>query len=111
MASSTDTVAYILEQTARAGAVSARKMFGEYGLFLDGKMIAIIADDQLYLKITDAGRALLSSLVEGAPYPGAKPWFLIGGEEWDDADFMTRLMRATADAMPAPKKAQRANNR
>ncbi|GAB5498979.1 MAG: TfoX/Sxy family protein [Pseudohongiellaceae bacterium] len=32
------------------GPVSARRMFGGHGLFLDGLMFALIADNELYLK-------------------------------------------------------------
>lgn len=100
------TVDHILDQMAGAGAVSARKMFGEYGVYLDGKMFALICDDQLYVRPTDAGRAVLGTPTEGAPYPGAKPHFLIPGERLDDRDLLGRLARVTADALPlpAPKK-------
>ena len=40
MASSQSTVDYIIEQVASAGAVAGRKMFGEYAVFCDGKMVA-----------------------------------------------------------------------
>ncbi len=38
------TVDYIVDQIAGAGSVAAKPMFGEYGLYCDGKMIAIIGD-------------------------------------------------------------------
>ena len=37
MASKQSTVDFLLDQFAGAGAVSAKKMFGEYGVYLDGK--------------------------------------------------------------------------
>ena len=46
MASQQGTVDYLLDQLAGAGGVSAKKMFGEYGLYCDGKMFAIVADDR-----------------------------------------------------------------
>ncbi len=49
MASQQQTVDYLLEQMAGAGAVSARKTFGEYGLHLDGKMFALVCDDRLFM--------------------------------------------------------------
>jgi DNA transformation protein and related proteins len=39
-----------LEIFARMGALSARKMFGGAGIYLDGLMFALIADGEIYLK-------------------------------------------------------------
>ena len=104
MASQQSTVDYIVEQIAGAGDISARKMFGEYGVYCGGKMVAMVCDDQLFIKPTPGGKAILGELVEGAPYPGAKPCFLISGDRWDDSDWMTALIRVSAAELPAPKK-------
>jgi TfoX/Sxy family transcriptional regulator of competence genes len=102
MASDQRTVDFIVEQLAPLG-VSARKMFGEYGLSLDGKSIGVICDNQLFVKPTEAGRAFLGEVAEAPPYPGAKPSFVIDPDRWDDADWLVELVRITADALPAPK--------
>jgi TfoX/Sxy family transcriptional regulator of competence genes len=104
MSSNQNTVDYLVEQMADAGAVSAKKMFGEYGIFCDGKMVAIVGDDQLFVKPTAAGRAFLQSVEEVPPYPGAKPYFFISGEQWDDAEWLSELIRLTSTELPLPKK-------
>ena len=104
MSSNQSTVDYIVEQIAAAGAVSAKKMFGEYGVFCDGKMVAIIGDDQLYVKPTTAGRDFLGEVEEAPPYPGAKPYFYISGERWDDGEWLSELVRLTCSQVPLPKK-------
>ena len=70
MASQPGTVDFILEQASGAGAVSARKMFGEYTLYCDGKVVALVCDDMLFVKPTGAGRAYLDGLTveERPPY-------------------------------------------
>jgi TfoX/Sxy family transcriptional regulator of competence genes len=104
MASQQGTVDYILEQIAGAGEVSARHMFGEYGVYCDGRIVALICNDQFYLKPTDAGRALLGAAVNEQPaYSGAKPSFRIAGERWDDAEWMAELVRVTTAVLPLPK--------
>ena len=108
MASAQRTADYILEQIVGAGQVSVRKMFGEYAVYCDGKVVALICKDQLYVKPTGAGRALLGEPVEGRPYPKAKPHFLIEGERWDDAEAMSALIRATAGEVVAKVKKPRA---
>ena len=104
MASSKETVDYIVDQLGSG--VIAKKMFGEYGLYLDGKMAAVLCDDQLFVKPTAAGKAYLGTPDEAPPYPQAKPWYRVDGEKWDDREWLRRLVAITAAElpMPAPKK-------
>lgn len=107
MASNKNTVDYILEQIAQAGMVTAKKMFGEYAIYCDGKVVALVCDDQLFLKPTLAGKHFLCEFVERCPYPGAKPYLLISGEQWDDAEWLTTLIKITAKELPLPQKKKR----
>ncbi len=50
-------VAWLVERLAALGAVRARRMFGGWGIFLDGLMFALVADERLYLKCDDGNRA------------------------------------------------------
>jgi TfoX/Sxy family transcriptional regulator of competence genes len=102
MASEKNTVDFIVEQISKAGHVAARKMFGEYGIYCDGKMVALVCDDQLFIKPTAAGRSYIGEVTEGAPYRGAKPCFLIPGDKWEDGEWMTSLIRLTTAELPAP---------
>lgn len=102
MASDPGYVEYVLDQVGALPGLAHKMMFGEYGLWLDAKIVALVCDDQFLLKPTPAGRALLGGDPPGVPpYPGAKPWLLV--EDLDDADALRALLRATADALPAPK--------
>ena len=103
MASDRGTVDYIIEQIADAGSVSAKAMFGEYGVYCDGRMVAIIGDDQLFVKPTPGGRAFAPDAAEAPPYPGAKPCLLIDAERWDDREWMADLIRITTSELPLPK--------
>jgi TfoX/Sxy family transcriptional regulator of competence genes len=104
VASDPKTVEFILDQLNAAGAeVTAKKMFGEYGLYLDGKMVAMVCDDQLLVKPTTDGRAFTGPIEEAPPYPHAKPCLLIDGDRWDDGDWLGALFRISAAALPAPK--------
>ena len=102
MASQQRTVDFILEQIAASGSVRAKKMFGEYGIYCDDKLVALVCDDQLFLKPTKAGQVFLIDPVKGQPYPGAKPLFVIPGERWDDREWMSRLVQLTATELPSP---------
>lgn len=109
MASKQTNVDFVLEQMAEAGPVSARKMFGEYGIYCGDKIVALFCDDQLFIKPTDAGRAFIGAVTEGAPYPGAKPWLLIGGDHCEDGEWLSELVRITFRVLPAaePKPAKK----
>jgi DNA transformation protein len=50
-------VGFVVESLQALGPVSARRMFGGHGIFMDGLMFGLIADDQLYLKVDDGNRA------------------------------------------------------
>ena len=49
-----ELTAYIAEQFGGAGEITYKKMFGEYGLYCGGKFFAMVCDDRLFVKITDA---------------------------------------------------------
>lgn len=101
MASNTELVEYIADQLNGAGNIVCRKMFGDYGVYCDGKIVALICDDQLFIKPTEAGRKYAPGLEAAPPYEGAKPYFVI--ENIDDREFLTELVKLTCAALPAPK--------
>jgi len=102
MSTDTDFIEYVHEQAGLGSRLASKKMFGEYGIYLDGKIVAVAADNSLFLKPTDAGRALLPNVVEAPPYPEAKNWFVLD-EFLDDTELLQRLLQTTFDALPAPK--------
>ena len=106
MASDQEFVEYVCDQISSAGLISSRKMFGEYTIYCNGKVIALICDNQFFLKPTDIGRSFFESIVEAPPYPGAKPYFLVG-DQLDDREWLTNLVRATEGELPAPKPKKR----
>lgn len=51
MPKQSDYVIYLLEQLTGFGDVEAKSMFGGFGLYLDGLMFGIVANDTLYFKV------------------------------------------------------------
>jgi len=103
MATSQDNVDFLLEQLAGLRTASAKKMFGEYCLYVDGKPVGLVCDDLLFLKPTAAGRARLSEVVEASPYPNAKPHLQLDPDAWEDAAWLCELVEASARELPMPK--------
>lgn len=103
MSSQASTVEFIAAQMAGAGTITAKAMFGEYGVYCDGKLVALICQDQLFVKPTRAGRAFIGAPDEQPPYRGAKPSFLISAEGLEDADWLADLIRVSVEELPVPK--------
>jgi DNA transformation protein len=103
MATSQQFIDRLLEAGALAGDVTARKMCGEYGLFCDGKMFAIVGEDMLFIKTTEAGRATFLDASEIAPYPGAKPALFVPESKWAEREWLAELMSVTVQNLPPPK--------
>ncbi len=102
MASDQSFVEFIVDQIENAGEITYKKMFGEYGLYCDDKIVALVCDNQLFVKPTKAGESFISNVVEAPPYPGAKPYFLIE-EQMEDRDWISSLIKLTAKELPKPK--------
>lgn len=102
MSSDLSFVEYVRDQVNGVGQVSFKKMFGEYAIYFDEKVVALVCNNQLFIKPTAGGRSMIGSVVEAPPYPGAKPYFLIG-EQLDDHYWMSNLILLTASEIPAPK--------
>lgn len=101
MASDIGFVEYVCSQISGAGSITYKKMFGEYGIYVNGKITGLICDDRFFLKITEAGRRTLHEITEAQAYPGSKPFFLI--EDLEDRDYLSELISATYNALPEPK--------
>lgn len=102
MATDSTFIDYIHEQAGLGARLTHKRMFGEYGIYLDEKVVAFACDNSLFLKPTDAGRALLPTVSPGKPYPEAKEYFVLD-EYLDDSDLLRQVLQATADAVPKPK--------
>lgn len=103
VATKQDIVDYIVDQVSAAGQITTRKMFGEYVLYCNFKVVALICDDQLFVKPTTGGQNFIGKVTFGLPFPGSKPWLLVTGDLWDDADWLSELIRVTARELPLPK--------
>ena len=94
---------YVAGQLGHPKHISHKKMFGEYGVYYDDLMFALVCDDRLYIKATDGGREFIGDARYGTPYPNARPHFAIG-EELEDSDWLRQLVAITVKELPARKK-------
>jgi TfoX/Sxy family transcriptional regulator of competence genes len=102
MASEQNFVDFVMEQIRDAGEVTAKKMFGEYGIYAEGKLFGLICDNKLFIKPTISGREFIGNVIEAPPYEGAKPSFLIE-DKVEDSDWLSELVRISLKELPSPK--------
>lgn len=98
MALSDDFLAFVLDQLSAWGGVTSRKMFGGAGLYRDGKMFGLVADNVVYLKVDDSNRDkfLAVGSTSFKPFPD-KPtimsYFEVPPDILEDPDELTEWAR------------------
>ena len=102
MASDLDFIEFVVDQMQNAGVISCRPMFGGHTIYCEGKVVALICDNQLFVKPTKAGRSFIVNVVEAPAYTGAKPSFLIE-EQLEDREWISHLIKVTQKELPEPK--------
>ena len=103
MSSKQSTVDFFVDQMSLAGEIRYRKMFGEYAIYCDNKVVALVCNEKLYIKPTEAGERLIDKIILEPPYPGAKPYFYISGDLAEDKIWLSQLVGETAALLPLPK--------
>lgn len=115
MAVSDEFVDYFIDQLAGWGEVSARRMFGGAGVYCDGVMFGLIADDVAYLKVDDSNREDFVKAGSSAfnPYPEktetyVMSYYEIPADVLEDAELLGKWAeRALAVARTKKKKNSR----
>jgi len=102
MGSDLEFVEFVTDQISDDCGISFKKMFGEYALYSKGKIVALICDNQLFIKPTEAGKKYIGEFVEAPPYPGAKNSLLIQGQV-ENSEWLSELIRVTERELPIPK--------
>ena len=102
MATDASFVEYVFEQAGLADRLTSKRMFGEYGLYVDGKVVAFCADNSLFLKLVAETAHLLADLPRQELFPGSKPYAL-ADELLDEPERLRELLLALERALPEPK--------
>ncbi len=111
MATQKETVEFILNKLREVKRFSARAMFGEYALYADGKVVALVCDDRLFVKMAPASRELESLCEQGEPYPGARPHYLVEEGQLSTLPNLPGILFAIAESLPVKKKSTRSQGR
>lgn len=104
MSTQQETVDFILEKLGDYERFTTRKMFGEYALYADGKVVALVCDDQLYVKIVPASESLRDICEQDTPFPGAKLHYLIEEYQLSTITDLADILLSIATSLPEKKK-------
>lgn len=104
MATKQSTIDYLTEQLSGLNNLRTRKMFGEYAVYCDEKVVGFVCDDQLFIKPISEAKEFIGEVDEAPPYPGAKNYYLITADKWEDSEWLKELIETVAEALPLPKK-------
>lgn len=103
MATQPATIDFLTDQLGNLPTLRSRRMFGEYCLYYNDKVVALVCDDQLFIKPTPGSDRYLDDSHGAPPYPGAKNYLCVPEEMWEDREWLADFIRYTADQLPAPK--------
>ena len=93
------TIDFILSKLRDPQRFSARAMFGEYALYCDGKVVALVCDDRLFVKIVPASQSLEPLCEKGEPYPGARPHYLVDEGQLVTLNNLPIILSAIAESL------------
>lgn len=99
---------FVLDQLAGLGFVEARRMFGAYGIYADGRFFAILDGDRLYFKTTAATRGPYEACGMG-PFQASekqvlKNYYEVPGDVIDDRDRLQDWARGAVAIASPPKR-------
>ena len=90
-----------MEQLSGLNGITSKQMMGEYILYINGRIFGGIYDDRFLVKPTKSAMAMMPDADRELPYEGAKEMLLV--DNVDNRDFLTELVTAMYDELPAPK--------
>lgn len=107
MSTQKETVEFILEKLGMPGKFAVRAMFGEYALYADGKVVGLICDDQLYVKILPASAELEDICDKDEAYPGSKQFYVVEEGELSKLKNLPDILLDIAKSLPEKKEKPR----
>lgn len=101
MACTTEYIDFIIEVLAPLGEVRARKMMGDYVIYLNEKCVITACDNNAYVKKLSCIKELMQDAELGCAYEGAKESYILC---FDDQQKARKVISLLWDTLPFPKK-------
>ena len=98
---------YVREAFSTVGDIVIKSMMGGYLVYLNGKLIGDICDNELFMKRTPTSDRLLADSELRYPYEGSKTLMHVF-DRFEDTDLIEELLKGMYAELPEkkPKKAK-----
>lgn len=102
MSSTKDFLDFVIDQIKNKDLVKSKKMFGEYVIYYENKVVALICNNKLFIKNTKSGIEFVKkelrkeNLHLSSPFPKAKDWILLE-DEIENREFLNELIEITRE--------------
>ena len=93
---------YVRESFSVAGDIVIKSMMGGYLVYLNGKLIGDIGDNELFLKRTATSDKLLAGSELRYPYEGSKTLMYVF-DRFEDTDLIAELLEGMYAELPEKK--------
>jgi TfoX N-terminal domain len=107
MGTSKDTMLFLADQLQACdlGEITYRKMFGEYGVYLNGQIFSLVCDDRLFFKVKHLDDAVVDRLFGNRqqPFPGANGYAEVPVDFLEDIPELTLRLGIVMKTLPASK--------
>lgn len=100
MACSADFIEFVCEVLAPLGDVRARKMMGEYVIYVNGKCVITACDNMAFIKKLPCIAGIMADAECGCAYEGAKEGYIL---DFHDRQKTLRVIETLWDDLPFPK--------
>ncbi len=99
MATTKDFTHYILDST-HSTKTRVKSMFGEYALYYEEKVVALICNNILFVKISENNKKLLGKNKTGRAYPSSKNFYIITEEQICTPKFLQTIFKNVSTSLP-----------
>ena len=104
MKASPEYLNFIIDKLSPIGGIRSRAMFGGYGIFYEGSMFALIAEDTLYFKVNESNRAMYKK-AQSKPFPhGISYWEVPAEVIEEDSELLDWANLSIGIARSVPKR-------
>lgn len=103
MSTKKETAEFVLEKLGEPSRFTVRAMFGEYALYAGGKVVGLICDDQLYVKILPPSKELENICDKDEAYKGSKLFYVVEEVQLSQISNLPDILLDIAKSLPEKK--------
>ena len=101
MATSKEYIDFVLENIQGFENVKAKKMFGEYMIYINEKPVLLVCDNTVFVKKIPEVSSFFENCESGFPYDGAKEHFVL---DIENKELSSKVLSTLEKVIPVPKK-------